>query len=806
MSSVRLDTYMTTPGVAFVPASLALRPPRVAILFPDDQLWREWVMTALATASDYWGGGGFILVPYNRETREPSAQFAEVVRAYDPDHVVTLEIRAQEYEAWYPGSISFSNVADEEQRLALIRRMHHEMNDPAGLHARETVVSWCSPMRSVRMARDEQVRQMETVTNLRRADRSDRYARGLPTAPIGTHSSRVAASASWRSDAGLFSALRVGVANEEPHERSEPGAEVFDWLIAPTSDAPTALIWSNEVEPPASSSGMDWWFLADQRLMQVSRGYLRDRAAVVVGDTGTDFALALAYDRIIGRGMWLTPTLLEDDAWKQYVRPAIWRTISDLERGAHHIAVSSTSLTQKQLAKISDRLHEPEFTFQHVAEKGTVQARFAEVERGFLDYVVNEHVGTSVVLPMSVLEDGTRDAMTGLESPVPSDLLYPNDLGKLPYWYVDVTLSDDHAPRGRDLPAAALMTIEEGTFPEVNLRPSKDGVTYDPTSMGFVAGGTLLPGRIGRPRLRALSVRAWVEGMAEAAGLGVRLSTPGRHAELVRRRLGSRNQLLDLIAGPALPMLRAFIPRQAAPKKRDTDTIVLGLDPYLSFAAIDALLPGPEDATLAVIDALASARLLRRGLILGCLECGRPSFLDADKLGQQYECPQCATMNTLVSERWRKGTEPTWFYDLFATFRELLARNGDVPLLAAAQLRATGRAYADTPELEFFELDTKAQVAEVDLIASVSREVVLVEAKVNGEFKSGTRGDQTQKLLRVAEALRADRLVLATKEDHWKQTDIDHVTREAAKASPFPLETEVLAGLGASESGTSVSS
>lgn len=794
---------MTTPEVAFVPATVLLRPPRVAIMVADDEHWREWAMKALTVASDYWGGGGFILVPYDRATGDPSPRFAEVVRAYDPDHVVTLEFGYSEYEDLYPGFITFDNVSEEDERVRIIRNAHGEMDDPAGRRARKIVATWCSPMRMIRVSRDEETRQHETIVRLGTADRSDRFQRGLPIAILPSPNERFAASTRWRTDAGMIAAARVGVATAEPHDRPEPWFEVLDWTIAPLADAPDSLLWST-ARPGQAVENPDWWFRAGQGLLQVSRWHLRDRAAVVVGDTGTDFALALAYDRIIGRGIWLTPALLDDDdAFKSRVRPAVSTLISELEQNASHLAVCSTSLSARQIARVAERLQEPEFEFQRlgtrrqrVADRETVQTRFANVERGLLEYVIEEHLGTSVMLPMSENEDGTLNAMTGLESPVPSNLMYRVGSGKVPYWYVDVTLARDNAPRARDFPAHEL-TIEDGPFPQVNLRPSNDGITFDPSSMGFVPGGALLPGRLGRPRLRSLSMRTWVEGMAELHGLGVRLSTPGRQAELVRRRLGSRRALFDLIGSPSLAMLRAFIPLEKPPEERHIDTVVLGLDPYLSWEAIDALLPGSEDETVKTIDALTSARLLRRGLIVNCVECGRPSFLDADKMGQQYECPQCASMNTLVSERWRKGREPRWFYDLYATFRELLAKHGEVPILASAALSAkSGRGYADTPELEFFELEGGKRVAEVDVVASADREVVIVEAKSTDSFPHGKRAEQTGKLLRVAEVLRADRIVLATTEPQWKQTDVEHVTREAGRVSPFPIRTEVLPGLG----------
>lgn len=784
-------------------ANVALRPPRVAILVPQGDRWRDWAMRALSVASEYWGGGGFILVPYDRETAEPSPVFPDIVRAYDPDHVVTLQIPAQDFEAWHPGSIRIANVADEAERRSLIESIHGSVDDPAADAARVIVAAWCSPLRSFRYGKDRPARQHETVTSVERPRRDDRFWRGLPLIPPPSES-RIAASEAWRSDVGLLAAARLGVAHEERDNRPEPSAAVLDWLIEPAVGAPSELHWGQPSSRDASLTISDAWFRAGQRLMQVSRGYLEDVGGIVIGDSATDFALALAYDRILGCGIWLTPAqLADDDTFKHHIRPSMWSLVSEVEQSSRHIVVTSTSLTQRQIADAAERLREPEYEFQRfsrlrerVNEHQTVQPRFARVERGLLEMVVDEHVGVSIVLPMDLEEDGTRASLSGLDTPMPTQLLYPNDLGKMPYWYVDVALARDKAPRGRDLPSSAVLAVDEGWFPEVNLRSSKHGVSFDPRSMGFVSGGTLLPGRIGRPRLRSLSIRAWVEGMAEAEGLGVRLSMPGRHAELVRRRLGSRNRLIELIAGAALPVLRSFVPAMEAPKERHPDRIVLGLEPYLSFAAIDDLLPGDSDEAMRLIDELSVSRLLRRGLVLGCEECGRPSFLDADRIGQQYECPQCATVNALVSSRWRIGSEPRWFYDLHATFRELLSTNGHVPLLAAAHMKRGARSYADSPELEFFDLQTKQQIAEVDVIASVDDEVVLVEAKASGEFSAGTRTAQTRKLVRIAEVLRADRVVLATSHQRWKPADVDHVTRELGKVAPFAVKVDVTKALG----------
>lgn len=801
-----------TSEVDFASAAIALRPPRIAIMVADDDHWRDWAMTALTVASGYWGGAGFILVPFDIKTSRPAAEFAEIVRAYDPDHVVSLDLPWHLVEDWYPGIIPIDGVADDAERRRLIAHDHHHTTVRESDGAREEVVSWCSPLRSVRFQNDNLSRQMETTTKLRAHDADDiRFRRGFAPAPLPPDplKSRLAASPEWRSDFGLMAAMRVGVAQSEggTGSRPEPTIDGLGWLIRPVDDAPTWLIWNSTNIPTQASTGLERWFLADQRLIQVSNSYIEDRGAIVVGDTGADFALAVAYDRLIGNGSWLPREMLDDEqVFRRHIQPATWMMTSDLEIGGTHMVVTSTSELTSYLADVARRVTASPLPagvqLGRDRSESTVRVGPAVVDGGYLEYVVDEHVGVSVSIPVRITADGTTEALTGLEAPVPSNLIHAPNSGWVPYWYVEVTRIGDMTPRARDLPAHALL-VSEGAFPSVNLRANRESVTIDPHSMGLVMAGAFLPGRIGRPRLRELSMTAWIEAMAEPEGLGVRLSQPGRQAELVRRRLGSRDALLDLMTPENVKMFRAFIPREKRPtsdeRKANPEMVVLDdLDPFLTFEAMNALLGDNSDATTTLVDRLLAARLLRRGLILDCAECGRPSFIDADRLGQTYECPQCAAPNVLVSARWKeKRPEPRWFYDLYTAFRALLAANGDVVLLAASSLRGSSRSYLDAPELEFYELASGTRVAEVDVIASMNREVVLVEAKSNGTFGGkAAREVQTQKLLRVARVLRADRIVLATTKDSWNATDFKHLERAASKIVPFSVGVDEITALG----------
>ncbi|WP_136031643.1 hypothetical protein [Microbacterium sp. PF5] len=796
---------MTTSEVTFAPAVLALRPPRVAVVFPEDDRWRDWVMYALEVFSEYWGGGGFILVPHDPDSGEPSPQFADIIRAHDPDHVVTLDVPLTIFESWYPGTVDVGADHSDEERAERIRNLHDKTSHPMSRYARKVAASWCSPMRRSLSRRDRPGRQHESLWSLGAVNRNARFPPAIsPTPPL--EAPVLAASSSWRSDLALFAATATGVVREDDGARPEPGPDVMKWILARERDAPTSLLHVPSGSATRPGHHPRTMFTSFPGLMRASRNYLRDGAAVVVGDTGSDFSLALAYDRILGRGFWVTSAVLDDPELLRTFRSSMWLLTTQVERDSEFLTISSASLDEEAVAAAATALQAPEYEYerfgshrQMVAESETVQIRPPEVERGSMEQLLEEHAGASIVLPMEVMDDGTREAMSGVETPIPSVLMHAPDAGRVPYWYVDVSIGGTRVPHGRDIPASAILALRNTAFPEVTVRASRNGYSFDPASLGFVSSGTVLPGRLGRPRLRALSMRAWVEGMARAEGLGVRLSAAGRQAELVSRRLGSRDQLLTLVRAATLPLLRAFIPDETVPKEREGGRAVIGLDPYLSFDKMSALL-GSDEATVEIVDDLSRARLLRRGLVLGCEECGRPSFVDADRVAQQFECPQCAASNTLTSARWREGREPGWFYDLYAPFRDLLRDHGDIPLLAASQLRHESRSYADAPELEFYELDSGTRVAEVDVIASVDDAVVLVEAKVSGQFPQGSRGRQTDKLLRIARVLRADKIVLATSQEEWNTTDVAHLQNQVARAKPFRLLSSTMVELGCLES------
>lgn len=103
-------------------------------------------------------------------------------------------------------------------------------------------------------------------------------------------------------------------------------------------------------------------------------------------------------------------------------------------------------------------------------------------------------------------------------------------------------------------------------------------------------------------------------------------------------------------------------------------------------------------------------------------------------------CTRCSAVNQLASARWRSNdNQPPWFYDLHASFRELVTQNGDIALFAAHHLRRGSWQYADAGEIEFYRTGTRNPIAEIDLIAHVDGQVIVVEAKSNGQLGSTRR-------------------------------------------------------------------
>lgn len=408
-------------------------------------------------------------------------------------------------------------------------------------------------------------------------------------------------------------------------------------------------------------------------------------------------------------------------------------------------------------------------------------------------------------------EDRTMAMVTPYALPSPSaGGLY----GKLlPPWIVDVVFDDAEMPTGRSVGPENL--VVPTSWPESVVRSSKFGIAVVAASHGFVESGAVKSRRLARPRLISLGMKSWAGAMAAERGLTVRSSLPGNNAEVVARRLGSRDALVDLVTGPMHPALKLFAgtDESISKRKRRLDTLppeVRSLQPRwigdMPYATVEAMrhavgLASAEPIT-DLLDRLTEADLVRRGLTVRCVDCGRESFVPVDRLGRTYECPRCSAVNVLVSARWGGSVEPPWRYDLHNALRHVMTEHGDIPLMAAKHLEVSARRYVDVGELEF--LRSGAQIAEMDLIANVDGDVVIVEAKSSATLGGAKEAWRTAaKIAEVAYTLHADRVILATDQKSWKESDqglVEQALGKHFKSFATP-RVDLLTGLTAARAG-----
>lgn len=804
--------------LAHVALQTTIRPPRAAILFRGDANWHKWARLALMAASHTWAGAGHLLVPYDADGNV-SNRMLRAVESFDPDHVLLLTPTRREWDRIAPGSLTAAGPDGRpltpEQVTSVLAgpdgQQPHE--DPAGVRARERLASWCSPFwRLLQGADGHEARHQHRSTIC-----ADGRSGAVPVpASLVTKSmispewasACVAVPAHWKSDAALVLGGLWGV-REVDDDTAELDSRT---MLRDVLRAPAVRV----VDPALSdgrplTSAISLFDVMDRDVTVLKMGYLDCKGTIVVGDGVEDFALAQACRVMQGFGLWLPTSLLQDE---ETFLGAVVPMIQDchapynLEDGLPRYTTTSLedAVVDEYLRRIDEMVTGP---YPDVAPRSRVaRTSLPEFSGGWRMRGFPNDFDVPATAAVEVDGHGTLTMTTPYVLPTPSAAEYHGSFA--PAWIVDVTFDDATAPDGRPIGPDAL-AVPARTGREL-VRSSRGGTSVIAASSGFFAGGNALQNRLARPRLISPGIRAWTGAMAAERQLQVRTSPAGAKAEMVARRLGGRDRLIDLLGGPMHPALVLFggggESRNQRQKRLDAMTAEeralqpqwLDGVPYPSAEAMRHA-AGHVSVTQVVqlLDRLTHADLVRRGLITSCDDCQRGSFVAIDRLGRVYECPRCGAENILTSLRWRSGAEPTWYFDLNNAFRQLLSEHGDVPLLAAHQLRTTARRYADVGELEF--LRDGGPIAEIDLVAHVDGSVVVVEAKASadlGEQRSGTTAQKSAaKIADVARTLRADRVVLATTQKSWKERDIPLLEDALRRRfNPYPAPSvEVLAGL-----------
>jgi hypothetical protein len=783
---------------------LGLRAPRVVLVVDGDAGWESSTALALYTAGRVWGGAVFSVIPHHNGVVDPV--LLRVSQVYDPDYVLISQTSVREYEEIFPGQISIGVDGELIGGKAMLdqlgdlpdRDMWPEY-EPGG--GRETVLEACSAYRQRLEDDGEWTEPLITIhhSQIEGTLVPSESVHGPQAGPQLTVPSGLGGSI------GLAVAMRCGFSRRPDlpfHGPDDLDSSELSRLIRYCTGregpwvAPQLLCRfpDGRVSTMSTQNAPTAWDPSTTGLVSVAP--LRpDRAAtlVVFGSTSDDFALALAWDRMFGNGVWVPESWVTDDATaRSAVVAALQDRVTDATRTGRKILGTSLSLPEdavtRHLAKIADAAFLPTEPVARARQQRRVDEATSYARPWDIPFARPGHLACAdqfdlaFSLPAGV--DHT-DTVTFLV-PVPEQMPTAPPLQAVSEleWQVDVGTAASTMPTGRGLPGDTLLA-DGGTPWNEWIRSGRDGISFSSRSWGFIPAGASRRQTLAHPQLRVLGLQPWVECMLANHAKAATLSPSGTRAEILRRIWGERAQLAADLAGQLRPFFREFLATDKASSKAypDHDGVVLNpsrLEGYLTFDAARRVLGDVMDeaGVRAELDRLLVCGALRRGLVLGCRDCDDRQFVAVDELGQNNRCRRCGASNPLTQPQWHKPSdEPRWFYDLHAVARDLLVQHGDIPLLAGDYLRRKARSFADTAELELFNHGEPKPYAEIDIIATADDMLVIGEAKTQASLGANKELRKiTRKLLDLANQLRADQIILCTTDtEPWPDKEITHL-------------------------------
>jgi hypothetical protein len=435
--------------------------------------------------------------------------------------------------------------------------------------------------------------------------------------------------------------------------------------------------------------------------------------------------------------------------------------------------------TYNQLGRIAERLTDGD---PNRGSRGIADIKIAtpgEVPlRGRKIVADPERYASSIAVPTAADDAGSIEVLTPIDLPPPStiDASAISDLR----WEVDIDLAGHRLPPRTVLGGAKVLAGNERVF-AVQARVSANGVTAHSQSQGLVLAGSPLPLRLAQPRLHLPGAEGIFHALAEAQDMAVQTSDAGRRAATALSLWPNLTTMAADLRGGVPQLFDAFTPPNRVKDGPYEYGIAVRRQGYLTFGEAARALGSNRTATRSILDRLLANRVLRRGLLLRCERCGWLAFYPIDALAQVIACTRCGHSNELLQQRWRSPShEPAWFYDLDQLVRELLARNGDVPLLAADLIsRDNRRSALIDHEIELTRTGDTRPFAEVDICLIADGRVIVGEAKAANAIDN----NQIDKLAKAAAVLTADEVHLATVHSAWKQGTTD--TLRAALAREY---------------------
>ncbi|MEV7317345.1 hypothetical protein AB0N56_30865 [Streptomyces microflavus] len=748
---------MSDQPLTFLPLSYAARPPRLAVVAPQDDDWVRWAAAGLARLSKVWGCSGSVVLPAG--TAEHPAVLQCLARL-QPDHVVAHHPSWDTADQVAPGLVRAA-VAEHDLPHDAYREQFEEAVRKSRWNA--PVVMEAEAAASTLRARIAANQQNEPVHVHALFDAEDDPSL-TPLASVTTDPLIGVPQPLVTTPAALAYAMHVGV-EERPYEGV---VETRQWLEAAARGEESPLL--NELHPTAEVPVHPVMSHRAGLCIPVRRGHQQAQATVVFGDRPEDFALAQVLRQLHDYVAWLPSG---DTSLASF-----WLFNRSI-RGAELKATSASLAPEEIQARIDGIWGQPGSPVTESAAEGRPYSVVDPLDlefRGRSMVVLHTAWDQPRSLPASVTPDGSVETALALAGEVPPGL----DARKH-RWQVTLICADHPIPPLPELTTSALITPDQSPW-QTFVRAADGGITYWSHRFDFVASGASLAGTLAAPKLAWPGIRKILQQATEAAGTQFRPSAAGKRAAITERLLGSRKALEALAASPGWQVLRLYLPDTSRRDLPVHSWWKLKSAVVLSWEAITAHEQDGWDAAArrAQVDEWTTQGVLRRGLVLGCVHCPIFEFYPLAEISQQYRCRRCGGDNSLVQDRWKPFGEPRWFYDLHPAVLELVANDGDVPLLATQYLRSQAWARPGLVGEEFELLRDGNPFVEMDFALATSDELWVGEAKKTGSLADSPRSRKREaaKLIEGCIAVRADGLILATAQSAWAEVTVGALREE----------------------------
>lgn len=792
-------------SLTYRPLRLSVRPPRCAVFIPDDEDWPNVVRRMLENFCQTWGGVGNILIPCPDEG-DAHPVFWRILEAYDPDlvcqyqrtlHHVELSdsARFEEYiERGVQETASLTRETAEKALRDAARRIPADSWAPSR-QVRDRVLRYLAPFHmaeepfSFPWQADHVPSPFVDSAKLQGAD--NRPFTTLNVASLGRDISLIAAS-----HLGILSPARQHLLEREgrPIEEYEVCAEQMPALLAVCwADydhlSRQAFMRSTFESLGLSPQSPPAWTAPEHHSrfpfaqtrsgcteVQDQRGFIAPRhRVVVVGDTASDFCLALALLRMSQLAFWLPSHLAADQEEQgQQARSCLREALSSLSKGhfiSEKVLLVSLSLSKRELEAIRSQLesNRPRFSRPH------------------MDFVLDDPSPAIPAWPICLLHTQLRNLerfaplvgkefATATDTPIPSDLAgeTPSDFA----WFVDVSVDGHKLPIRSCLKALLCKNPDPIGY---GVRPSSAGMSFCAQKQGFVVAGSQIHEITLRPQLRCPDAEEVFKTLAARVGMRAEHSSAGQYALAALERWGGLDQLAeDLASKDRNKLLQAFRP------KVPEDAPGVFLKPlrrgFLSFEDFLKVADLSQDDLRRLIDRYIERGIVTRGLILKCAGCSYAGWYAADEFGNSFRCTRCRQTTLITRDTWIGGlkgepqtSEPTWYYELSEVVYQALCGNARAPILALAKLKKDARSFLFTPELEFWSKEGRSAesdkpLIEIDVCALVDGKIVIGEAKIANRLESRPREEDRflGKFVRAAKQLTADDVAFATTASCWR--------------------------------------